>query len=82
MTSKGKKIFGDKYILVSGASVTDLLYDSKIDIKIPRVFYGIGASINLENIGGQINNCIRTPNRGLACGIYTVPFKVIFGRKN
>ena len=75
VTSKGKKIFGDKYILVSGASVTDLLYDSKIDIKIPRVFYGIGASINLENIGGQINKCIRTPNRGLACGIYTVPFK-------
>ena len=85
----GEKISADKYILASGANVSDLLYKSNIDIKIPRIFYGVGVSLNLTNIDSNLKQCIRTPNRGLACGIYAVPFsnsldehKLVLGATN
>ena len=70
----GKKISGDKFLLASGSNVTDLLHDSKIDITIPRIFYGVGVSVLISNPKEYLSNCIRTPNRGLACGIYASPF--------
>ncbi|MAL64771.1 MAG: FAD-dependent oxidoreductase [Candidatus Marinimicrobia bacterium] len=85
----GKKISGDKFLLASGSNVTDLLRDSKIDITIPRIFYGVGVSVLISNPKEYLSNCIRTPNRGLACGIYASPFmsrdstnKVVAGATN
>lgn len=69
-----KKISGDKFLLASGSNVTDLLYNSKIDINVPRIFYGIGVSVLISDPKTYLSNCIRTPNRGLACGMYASPF--------
>mgnify|MGYP003387224447 CR=1 FL=1 len=39
-----------------------------------RVFYGVGVSIEIKSKDYPHSKCIRTPNRGLACGIYSVPY--------
>ena len=73
-TSDGNEIEADQYILANGASVTDLLEISKIDLEVPRVFYGVGMSIEIRSQDFPHSKCIRTPNRGLACGLYTAPY--------
>ncbi len=37
---------------------------------MPRIFYGIGCSVLLATAEATLTHCIRTPNRGLACGVY------------
>jgi glycine/D-amino acid oxidase-like deaminating enzyme len=70
----GTKIQGDQYLLATGATSTDLLQKSNISLDIPRIFYGVGVSIELKSPEYPHKKCIRTPNRGLACGLYSVPF--------
>lgn len=70
----GRIVEGDRYLLATGASVTDLLAKSAIGIEMQRVFYGVGTSIEIKSPDYPHTKCIRTPNRGLACGIYSVPF--------
>ena len=78
----GSTIEGDKYLLATGASVTDLLDKSGVDIGMQRVFYGVGTSIEIKSPDYPHKKCIRTPNRGLACGIYSVPYFQAPGEKN
>jgi glycine oxidase len=72
--SDGRRLQGDKYILATGATATDLLAASGIDLPIQRVFYGVGVSVEIRSPDAPHTKCIRTPNRGLACGIYSVPY--------
>ena len=78
----GIRISGDKFLLASGANVTDLLHISKIDINTPRIFYGLGVSVLISSAEEKLTKCIRTPNRGLACGLYASPFieKILKGK--
>ncbi len=69
------EIKGDKFLLCPGASISNLIKESNLKISLQRIFYGVGTSIELKNVENHFHNdCIRTPNRGLACGIYTVPY--------
>lgn len=70
----GDMVEGDNYLLATGASVTDLLQKSAIGIDMQRVFYGVGTSVEIKSPDHPHTKCIRTPNRGLACGIYSVPY--------
>ena len=70
----GQIIEGDKFLLANGASVNALLKQSKLDLEVQPVFYGIGVSLEIESPLHPHQNCIRTPNRGGACGIYSVPY--------
>jgi glycine/D-amino acid oxidase-like deaminating enzyme len=70
----GAQIQGDKFLLTTGATASDLIDKSDIGINIPRIFYSVGVSIQINSPGAAHTKAIRTPNRGLACGIYTVPF--------
>jgi glycine/D-amino acid oxidase-like deaminating enzyme len=70
----GETIAGDKYLLANGAGASDLLSASGIDLPIQRVFYGVGVSVEIRSPDAPHQKCIRTPNRGLACGIYSVPY--------
>lgn len=72
--SNGQTLSGDKYLLATGATVTDLLKASGIELPIQRVFYGVGVSVEIRSPDAPHKKCIRTPNRGLACGIYSVPY--------
>ncbi|HNN86272.1 MAG TPA: FAD-dependent oxidoreductase [Pseudomonadales bacterium] len=75
VTTKDKQVInGDVFILATGATATDLLAESSIDLGIQRIFYGVGTSIEIRSPDHVHTKCIRTPNRGLACGIYSVPY--------
>lgn len=72
----GEHIIGDKFVLATGANSTEVLNQSNFDVPIQRIFYGVGVSVEIKSPDYQHVKCIRTPNRGLACGLYTAPYKV------
>lgn len=70
----GTVIEGDQFLLATGATVTDLTERSGLDLGMQRVFYGIGTSLEIRSADAPLSNVIRTPNRGLACGLYCAPY--------
>ena len=76
LLDNGMRIEGDKFVLANGACAGDLLRQSGLDLAMQRLFYGVGISLEIKSIDHPHKKCIRTPNRGLACGIYSVPFFV------
>ncbi len=70
----GRRIEGDHFVVAAGASVSALMDNSKLGIELQRIFYGVGVSIEIRSPDNPHTKCIRTPNRGLACGIYSVPY--------
>lgn len=70
----GSSIKSDMVLLASGASVTDILDKSNVGIEMQRLFYGVGVSIEIKSPDNPQKKCVRTPNRGLACGLYAVPY--------
>ncbi|MDH4380502.1 MAG: FAD-dependent oxidoreductase [Gammaproteobacteria bacterium] len=70
----GQRVEGDRFVLATGATSTDLLARSDLGLDIQRVFYGVGVSVEIKSPDFPHSNCIRTPNRGLACGLYSVPY--------
>ena len=65
---------GDIFLLASGATASDILERSDLGINVQRVFYGIGVSLEIHSPDFPHQKCIRTPNRGGACGVYSVPY--------
>jgi glycine/D-amino acid oxidase-like deaminating enzyme len=74
MLDSGERIEADNFVVATGSSVTDLMEKSKLGIDVQRIFHGVGVSIEIRSKDYPHSKCIRTPNRGLACGIYTVPY--------
>ena len=70
----GRILDGDQYVLATGATVSEILTRSDIGIDVQRVFYGVGVSVEIKSPDFPHTKCIRTPNRGLACGLYSVPY--------
>ncbi len=70
----GERIVGDRYLLANGADFSDFVARSELGLPFQRVFYGVGVSIEIQCEEHPHQFCIRTPNRGGACGIYTVPY--------
>jgi glycine oxidase len=70
----GEIISGDKYLLTTGATVGSLIEKSNLGITIPTIFHSVGVSLQIQSPRDPAKKVIRTPNRGLACGLYTVPF--------
>jgi glycine oxidase len=69
----GDVICGDVYLLSTGATFSGVLDQSQLDLDMPRVFYGVGCSILLKTDSATLTKCVRTPNRGGACGVYAAP---------
>jgi glycine/D-amino acid oxidase-like deaminating enzyme len=63
----------DVLIIANGAEMNQFQLEDKLGLKIQRLFYGIGTTIELQSEFSH-TNCVRTPNRGLACGIYSAPY--------
>ncbi len=74
LLKNGDTIEGDNFIVATGSSSYQLLENSKLGINIQPIFHGVGVSIEIKSPGFPHAKTIRTPNRGLACGIYTVPY--------
>ncbi len=71
----GSSLEGDKFLVATGAATSELIVASDIGLQIQRVFYGVGVSIEIACPTDMHTNCIRTPNRGLACGLYSAPYR-------
>lgn len=69
----GQTLRGDAYVLSPGATFSSILSRSNLEIQTPKILYGIGCSLLLKTDDHTLPNCIRTPNRGLACGVYAAP---------
>jgi glycine oxidase len=61
-------------LLATGATASEVLARSGLGVKMQRVFYGVGVSIELRSPDFPHTRCVRTPNRGMACGVYSVPY--------
>lgn len=69
----GKKFAFDACVLTNGFDLTRLIKES--DLYLPHYIYsGVGVSLEIETFLTNQTHCIRTPNRGGACGLYTVPY--------
>ncbi len=73
LNDDGTKVEGDCYFLAPGAAFTKIIDNSNLQLNVPKIFYGVGSSILLETSEDTLTNCVRTPNRGLACGVYAAP---------
>ncbi len=70
----GQKIEGDIFLLASGATVGHILAKSELGLNVQPVFYGVGYSMEIKSPSSPHVKTVRTPNRGGACGTYTVPY--------
>jgi glycine/D-amino acid oxidase-like deaminating enzyme len=70
----GETVEGDEFLLANGAATGEVLERSGLGLPIQPVFYGVGVSLEIKSPGFPHTKCIRTPNRGGACGIYSVPY--------
>ena len=73
---KDEKVSGDIFLLSNGAAAGEILRSSNLGLNVQPIFYGVGISLELKSPGYPFKNCVRTPNRGGNCGIYTVPLNL------
>lgn len=73
LLDNGDKIVGDQYVLTPGATFGKIVEASNFNLNFPKIFYGIGCSLLLKTNEATLSHCVRTPNRGLACGVYAAP---------
>ncbi len=81
----GVEIESQKVLLCNGAEFTNLIKRSGMESNFQRVFYGVGCTIVIGCEESATENCIRTPNRGLSCGLYSAPqtkTEVVIGASN
>lgn len=74
VTEHGETLSGDQFLVATGATATGLLNESDLGLSIQPIFYGVGVSLEIHSPEYPHTNCIRTPNRGLACGLYSAPY--------
>lgn len=72
-TKDGTEVFAEMILLANGAGMTDLMKRSDLGGMLLPVYRGVGVTVILETLGDTLSNCVRTPNRGLACGLYAAP---------
>lgn len=68
-------IIEGKNIVISCGAYSQTLIEQLNLTKIPKLFFGSGNAL-IAKSEKKINqiNVIRTPNRGMACGLHTVPY--------
>jgi glycine oxidase len=70
----GERLLSSQVLIASGAAVTPLLEKTPLASTVQRVFYGVGCSLVVGTGDRTPKFVVRTPNRGLACGVYQVPY--------
>jgi glycine/D-amino acid oxidase-like deaminating enzyme len=81
----GEVLSADAFILCNGANAGKVLRESLPDLPVQRMFYGVGMSVEIQSQENRHTHCVRTTNRGLACGVYSVPYgpdRILIGASN
>ena len=83
--SSGNKLGGDLFVVANGSYASSLCSESGVAPGLLPIVHGVGYTLALESKSVQTDYVIRTPNRGLACGIYHAPYNsdsVVVGASN
>ncbi len=66
----------DQLVLANGSFINELLStcNRPEEIMSHHIYSGVGASIEVRASISALKNCIRTPNRGGACGLWVLPY--------
>jgi glycine/D-amino acid oxidase-like deaminating enzyme len=83
--SDGQVLAADQFVLSNGANLSQVLDASQLPLSVQRMFYGVGMSVELQSKDNVHTHCVRTTNRGLACGVYSVPYgpdRILVGASN
>ncbi len=72
--TNGEELEADTFIIANGIDATSLLKRSGLDDGVQSIYCGVGLSMEIKTQGYPHKNVVRTPNRGGACGVYTVPY--------
>lgn len=64
----------DKVLVVAGAKSSGFFGPLGLTRQNPKVLFGVGSTIRLRVQSMTQEFVIRTPNRGLACGLYSAPY--------
>lgn len=73
ISEDGTDVVFDACVLANGFDLTRLLKSSGLNLG-HKIYSGVGVSLEIDTHMTYQTNCIRTPNRGGACGLYTVPY--------
>jgi len=63
----------DSVLIANGASSQKFLGRLGLTPENPKIYYGNGSTIRVKYDSLNQDSVIRTPNRGLACGLYSAP---------
>jgi glycine oxidase len=75
VTTKSGAILKTRHVVIAaGTRTQDLVNQLGLQAKIPRLVHGVGVSLILKSQTEVPEKVFRTPNRGLACGLYVVPY--------
>jgi glycine/D-amino acid oxidase-like deaminating enzyme len=71
--SSGERLTTAQLLLANGAAAQPLIDQlPELAARMPRLFYGVGCGLVLRP-PVNLQTVVRTNNRGLACGLHTVP---------
>ncbi len=70
-----KEVKVDKVLVANGAKARNFLTRLGLNSSNPGVLFGIGTTVRLKVSDLEQSSVIRTPNRGLACGLYSAPYR-------
>lgn len=73
-TKVGDSIESRHVVIAAGTRTQDFVNQLGLQAKIPRLVLGVGVSLILKSQTVVPEKVFRTPNRGLACGLYVVPY--------
>lgn len=74
-TARERTLTAPQLVLACGAHTQGLIDQiPEVARRVPRLFYGIGIAMVLRTRGQAPERVIRTPNRGMACGVHVVPY--------
>jgi glycine oxidase len=81
----GSEHYYDKVLISAGAKSRNFFEQLGLTNENPKVLFGIGTTLRLRVNGLQQKSVVRTPNRGLACGLYSAPYlpdQLVIGATN
>jgi glycine oxidase len=75
LTGAGHTARAQQVVLCTGARTQELIERMPVlKSRIPRMFHGVGVAIVLKTSVQTPEKVVRTPNRGMACGVHVVPY--------
>jgi glycine oxidase len=74
-TKRGKTLSAPHIVLAAGAFTQTFVDQLGLARKIPRIAFGAGTSLVVKALSPLPDKVFRSPNRGLACGVYCVPYR-------